>query len=141
MINTEYRVKRAYTLKDINLVYALNESILPEDPLNESGASLYWLAWKQDEPVGFAVMRFTPGGYAYMTRGGVLPEHQGKGLHSRLIKARVRHARKRGSKAIFTYTMADNLHSMASLIRAGFEIYTPEYAWVGENCIYYQISF
>lgn len=135
-IDTDFRIKKAYSMNDISNVFFLNETIFPCDELEIGGDSYYWLAWKEKTPVGFACLNILEDGIGYLTRGGILDEHRGKGLHTRLIDARIRFAKKRGLKQLITYTLTENVFSMVSLVRKGFKIYSPCYEYAGEKCTY-----
>jgi GNAT superfamily N-acetyltransferase len=136
VINTDYRIKKAYSMNDISNVFYLNGVIFPEDSLEELDNNYYWLAWKEKKPVGFACLKVLEDGVGYMTRGGVLEGHQGKGLHTRLVDARIRYARKHNLKYIITYTLTENVWSLASLVRRGFQIYNPSWEYAGGKCTY-----
>jgi len=135
-INIDYRVKKAYSMNDISNVFFLNETIFPLDELEVGGDSYYWLAWKDNDPVGFACLNILEDGIGYLTRGGILEEHRGNGLHTRLIDARLRYAKKHKLRKVITYTLTDNVFSMVSLVRRGFQIYSPSFEYAGEKCTY-----
>jgi len=136
MINTEYKIKKAFSMNELSNVFYLNSIIFPMDDLDDLGDNYYWLAWKNKEPVGFACIKILDHGIGYMTRGGILDDHRGKGLHTRLIDARVKYAKKHKLKHLITYTVTDNVYSMVSLARRGFKIYNPEFAYAGDNVTY-----
>lgn len=61
-------------------------------------------------------------GYVYMSWCGVEEEFRGQGIQRRLIRYRVRWARKYGFKGVYTYTYPDNPYSANNLIACGFRV-------------------
>lgn len=54
-------------------------------------------------------------------RGGwVRPGHRGRGYQRRLIRARVRHARKLGAKRVRAWVRPANVYSLNNLVAEGF---------------------
>jgi GNAT superfamily N-acetyltransferase len=98
----------------------------------------FWIAYDKKEPIGFAVLTVTHCRSAFLSLGGVLPSHRGAGLHKRLIRVRLRHAKKLGIKHAITYTSKSNFKSYGSLQSCGFQLYSPEYEYVGEEFLYWQ---
>jgi GNAT superfamily N-acetyltransferase len=102
-----------------------------------SAETIWWVAVHGDEIAGFAsVKRYAGKSHPdalFMSSAGVLAGHRGHGLHKRLIRARVRWAKRKGITRVFTYTMPDNAHSIASLVACGFRIFVPEVPWF-EDC-------
>ena len=62
-------------------------------------------------------------------------EVRGRGLQRRLIRVRVRHARRIGLRRVYTYVSAPNIASMKSLVREGFEPYY--FCWEESNPFVY----
>ncbi|HYA07750.1 MAG TPA: GNAT family N-acetyltransferase [Xanthobacteraceae bacterium] len=100
----------------------------------------WWIAWKGNNPVGFAGLRLsqsTPG-TGYLHRAGVLPRHRGNGLQVRFIRLREAMARKLGMSRMVTDT-TDNIPSANSLIRAGYRLFTPVQQWAfGDQSLYWE---
>lgn len=101
--------------------------------------SAYWAAFDGDKIVGY-------GGYTlsrywadcvYFNDAGVLREYRGKGLQKRLIRARLRAAKKAGFWAAYTYTAPSNPASSQNLIRCGFRPYWPKNPYAGEGWCYW----
>jgi len=69
-------------------------------------------------------------------RAWVQKEYRGQGWQKRMIKVRERAARK-GCSAIVTYTTPDNFPSANSLIRCGFLLHEPMYAYAGREMMYF----
>lgn len=62
---------------------------------------------------------------AYLCRVAVLPEHQRRGLHKRLIRIRERWARRNDIDWVVTDTRSDNYPSVNSLIGCGYKLWRP----------------
>lgn len=121
-----------------DIIRALDRAIFPNDSPVDVGRSEWWVAWDRGEPVAFA------GAYTLMhernivmlSRCGVLPSHRGRGLQIRLIRARLRWAR--GCTTVITYTDPTNVVSSNNLIRSGFLLYQPQWAYVGQEFLYWR---
>ena len=74
-------------------------------------------------------------GVCIFVRAWVYKPYRGKGLQSKMIKTRLK-AAKRCFKAI-TYVYYDNVHSINNLIKNGFLTYTPQYGYAGKEFIYF----
>ena len=96
-----------------------------------------WLAYDGEKIVGFATLRHLDTGEAYFDRCGILSSHRGRGLDRRLRGGRRGGARRHELTHIITYVVSDNFKSLGSLVRSGYEIYSPEFAWIGENQVFY----
>ena len=135
-----YRIEKT---NNEELVLALQKWCLPEDTPEKFEGSEWWVAYsdKTDEAVGF-------GGYTqsahwhntiYLCRAGVLPDHRGQGLQKRLIRVRLKHARKVGNTWAYT-DVSDNPASANSLISCGFKLYSPYLAWGTKETLYWRRS-
>ena len=118
------------------LIMHLQKKILPNDEPRELLGDHWWIAYIGTRPAGFASVRFMDGGFAYLSRSGVLPFARGKGLQKRMIRARVRYARRCGMKMAITDT-TDNPPSSNSLISCGFKLYNPQVRWALPRALYW----
>lgn len=109
------------------LVLSLDRRTFPNDRRVELDGTYLWLAYTdKGVPVGYAGLQFFPAdSHAKLVRAGVLPAHRHRGLHGRMVTARLRHARRLGSRYIVTYTTALNSRSINALTGRGFRAYTP----------------
>lgn len=99
----------------------------------------WWLAKDGERVVGYAgIRKGPPGDYAFLCRAGVHPDYRGQGIHSRLIRARVRFARDMGWPGIISYTGRHNLASANNLIKNGFLLYDPHVWWGVQGALYFQ---
>lgn len=123
---------------DFLTILQLNEEIFPGEDLEVSKRVSAWIARDRNtgKLVGFCTSTDYGGGIFFLSRAGVLPEYQGNGIQRRLITVRELHARRSGVKKLITYVARHNYKSLANLIKSGFLIYDPEYAYVGEKFIY-----
>lgn len=99
----------------------------------------WWIVLDNNEVVGYAGMsesnRYSNCGY--FTRCTVLPKYRGKGLQRRLIRARLKKAKKLNWAWIFTYTVIGNVHSENNLIECGFRLFIPKLKWIKSNTVNY----
>lgn len=131
-----YRIRAVDGDREFAVLLALQVATLPYDLPSNSREGYWWIAYKGDEPVGFAGMKESLSfpGNGYLCRAGVLEAHRGNGLQPRLLAARERKARELGFKWLLSDTY-DNPHSTNNLIKAGFRAYEhPEpYGATGTN--------
>jgi ribosomal protein S18 acetylase RimI-like enzyme len=88
----------------------------------------FWIVFQGQEPVGYCSVNQSiyDENALFLSSAGILPEHRGNKLHKRMIKARIRFAKKHGYKRVVTYTAAWNDQSYMNLQKYGFKIYFPE---------------
>jgi GNAT superfamily N-acetyltransferase len=119
---------------------ALQKKCLPADcPFNVSQGD-WWIVYdSKNLPCAFAGLvpstRWARTGY--LCRSGVLPSHRGRGTQKRLIRARVRHAKKLGWEWLITDTY-QNPASANSLIACGFKMFIPTVPWGAEGTLYWR---
>lgn len=65
--------------------------------------------------------------------------HRGKGIQSLMIKKRIESAKKQKCVNVITYTTIDNIASSNNLIKNGFLLYSPQFAWVGNKYLYWKL--
>jgi hypothetical protein len=99
----------------------------------------WWLAHLDEEPVAFAgVIPSTRAVNAgYFLRVGVLLKHCGNRLQLRFMRAIERKSKYNGWCQIVSDT-TDNLSSANNFIRAGYQLYTPEYPWAFPSTLYWR---
>lgn len=101
--------------------------------------SVWWIAWLDGEPVGYCGACPADNGTAlYLSRAAVLKKARGLGIQKRMIAKRVRYGRKLGCVSIITYTSFYNPASANNLMHARFRLYRPEWAWVGQEFLYWR---
>ncbi len=118
----------------------MQEVCFPGEPLfYVNDASTWWIAFLEDEPVGFCCLSpsMRRPNVGYLSYAGVMPEHRGQGLQKRLIRVRLKACRKRGWGEAVTYTN-DNPPSANNLIACGFRMWTPDELW-GNRLDYWRI--
>lgn len=122
---------------DRRTVEALHVLCFPNDESDLDGQ--LWLLYDDDDnAVGFCSAReleHEPG-VVFLSRAGVLPSAQGKGLQRRMINARLQWAREVGAKWAITYTAPKNYPSMVNLLKCGFKLY--EHDWAGAEMHYFR---
>ena len=116
----------------------LQKSCLPCDEPCNTDEGTWWIAYYNDMAVGFGgVVRSAQWhGTGYMCRAGVMHIARGKGLQKKLIRARIRYARKVGWTHLVTDT-TDNHPSANSLISCGFKMYDPRSPWAYKQSCYW----
>lgn len=99
----------------------------------------WWIAYDGELPVGFAGIvqshRWCDTGY--FCRAGVIRSHRGKGLQKRLIRVREAKAKRLGWNWLISDTYR-NPPSANSLIRCGFQTFTPSCPWAFDGAIYWR---
>lgn len=141
---SEYTVRAVdganrHIAKTINALHAI---VLPGEFKIDPAKGRWWLAYCGDKPVGFGGLS-SPSfmrGYGYLERAGVLPDHQGHGLHRRLIRAREVCARHQDWRGLVTDT-ARNPPSANNLIRLGYSLFEPRRPWGLRSSIYWRKDF
>lgn len=120
-----------------DLILHLDQQCFPtDDPPQRWDAA--WIVKDGCMIAGYALVRLVDGGKtAFFSRAGVLPWARGKQLQRRLIRARVRWARKAGCTTCVTYTMRWNAASAGNLIAEGFRPYWPAEDWGGDGACYW----
>lgn len=90
----------------------------------------WWVATHNDTPVAFIGVVESPRArqVGYFNRVGVLPDHRGKRLQRRLMRAMEQKAKKIGWKKIITDTR-HNPSSANNIIAAGYKMFSPIDAW------------
>lgn len=122
---------------DLDEVKALNAQCFRTDEPPNFERARWWLAWRGDEPVGFGGIRQVNPTIAFLERAGVLPAFRGRGVQLQLIRVRLRWA---VGMDVITYTLPNNTASSNNLIRAGFVMFEPDWAWVGRKNVLYWIK-
>jgi len=129
-----YKVRRS---ADLDVLTLLQLDIFPNDEMYNNESMVFWISYDSNMvPVGFAILKEINGDSVYFTRAGVSMNHRGKGLHRRMVAARLRYAKRNGYKNVITYTIYDNAASSNTLIKSGFLRYEPQYKWV-EKVLFY----
>jgi GNAT superfamily N-acetyltransferase len=105
----------------------------------EEGAE-YWAAYDGTDLIGFAGLkqseRWTD--CVYFHTCGIVWGYRGKRLQRRLIRARLRWAKRNGFVWAHTYTLPSNPASSRSLIACGFRPYWPARPWAGAVCYWFR---
>lgn len=119
---------------------ALHKCILPDDSWKPKKNEQYWLLYDDENmPVGFcschSLMPWE--NTVFLSRSGLLESARGFGQQRKMIRARVRWARRTGHKVVITYTTFDNPASYHNLQKCGFTLYLPEEFWAGHDVLYW----
>lgn len=119
---------RRMTPRDVPVVHALEQELFPADawPLEMFTAELaqpvcwYWVAEQDDRIVGYAgLMCIRPVGDVQTI--AVLPEHEGRGIGSALLRTLHGQARELGATEVLLEVRADNPRAQRLYRRFGYE--------------------
>jgi len=137
MENFNLSIRQTHNLDEILILNAL---IFPEDELDVSINTSHWVARDKHsgKPVGFCSVSDIGQGVLFLSRSGLLREYRGRNTQRKFIAIRERYARRHGFECIITYTLKDNYQSFSSLIKKGYELYDPEYDYVGGDVFYFR---
>jgi GNAT superfamily N-acetyltransferase len=122
---------------DLEEIERLDRTLFAADTPVNYAKSYWWIARDGNKSVAYAGLRVMDKNMAFLSRAGVVENARGKGLHRRLIQVRVRWAWLHGLNTLITYTLINNQASSNNLIRTGFRLYDPEWAWVGRWVLYW----
>ena len=120
------KTKRIHLIEVLDASCFGSEKILYTDLMN----SVWFIAKIDGVVVGYAGIRIVDGVTGYLSRAGVIEGFRGKGIQSKLIRARERWAKKQGLRSLITYTSQSAIASPNSLISSGFKLYKPARPWV-----------
>ena len=120
----------------------LDSICFPDDSPITVKDGWWWLLKDGPSIIGFAGLKIwrqipTTG---FLYRAGIIPRYQGCGLHKRLIKARIRFAKKLGMGRVATYTVSDNYPSMNALVSQGFRFWQPYRRLEGREMLYFLLD-
>lgn len=93
----------------------------------------YWqLVDDEGKPQGMTSAVFRPEkGYVYLSYSMISPFCREKGLQRRLIRHRLRWAKRQGAVYAITYTILHNYPSIMNLLRCGFKFAEHPRGWFG----------
>lgn len=124
----------------VSLLIRMQRECLPGDAPLMPQAGLWWIAYSHDGyPAAFASMkpsaRWEKTGY--LSRSGVLPSFRGNGIQKRMIRVRLKTAKKLGWHWVLSDT-SENPESSNSLISCGFKMYEPREPYGLKTSIYWR---
>ena len=124
----------------VSVVSKLDHKLFPGVP-DYYDKTYWWLATLDGELAGYAGMRYLANeDYGYFSRAGVLKPYRRKGVHRKLITARLSYAKRQGWSGVLTYALQTNYPSINSLMSMGFKMYSPDYAWAGASFSYFRFD-
>lgn len=128
-----YRFKSCF---NIRILQSLHKKTFPTDDMLEFKNNINWVLCDDDNIVGFTSLKVFDETICFLSRTGILPKARKQGFHKKAIKLREKFARRHNFKYVVTYVSTDNSPSFVNLITSGYDIYTPEWKWVGSEFIY-----
>lgn len=117
---------------------ALQKACLPGDTPTDPATGEWWVAYRDDEPVGFVCCEDIGYASGYLRLVGVMPSARGQHLQTRLMGVALRWARARGLTVVVSYTAAWNHASSNNFVRQGWRLYTPELKWGWADALYWR---
>ena len=121
---------KLYRTEDLQGIHELDRAVFPADRAikdAELAAAEWWLVEWEGTPIAYGGIKLIPKEKrGLLVRAGVLHNFRGAGLQKRLIRARIRHAKRNGFPRVTTYVHVGNHASMRSLISCGFRPYRTE---------------
>lgn len=139
-VDDAYRIRRIDNKRPEvqQLLKRLQKVCLPDDRVFNTDQGYWWVAYHDVETIAFAGMvpssNWTDVGY--LCRAGVVPDHRGRGLQKRLIRARMQSAKRIGWRWLITDTRSPE--SANSLISCGFKMYQPSNPWAYRDSCYWR---
>ena len=108
-------------------------------PIPQFDQGHWWLAYHETLPVAFAgvIASSHAPDAGYFSRVGVLKKHSGNALQLRLMRALELRARHNRWSWIVSDT-TENIVSANNFIRAGYQLYQPQYPWAWPNTLYWR---
>ena len=110
------------------------------EPLNFDDCIAYMVTASGGINVAYLVANKLADGFYFLSRVAVVEDYRGNNLQYRLQKRLEMDLRTAGVKAISTYTMVGNVHSANNMIKTGYRMYNPAYAWVGDDVNYWKLD-
>lgn len=124
--------------KDYELLKQLHLKAFPlEEPRDfKSHADMAWVIKSYDYQriIGFCSLSQIDPNTIFLSRAGAFS--RGQGIHRASIRHRLSWAKYHGISVAITYCSFDNYKSIYNLIRCGFDIYEPEWEYVGKDFMY-----
>ena len=124
----------------VDLLTLLQKTCLPHDKIYPLTKGYWYVVFSETgEAVGFGgiVPSTRWSDTMYLCRAGVVPTHQGQGLQKRLIRQRLKVAKRLGMNWVITDTN-ENPASANSLIAIGFKMFEPSQPWGLKTALYWK---
>lgn len=119
----------------------MQKECLPADSLYFPPTGTWWIGYYGLIPVAFCCVspsQQRPDG-CYLGRSGVIPAYRGNGLQRRMIRLRVRWAKRNGYRVVVTDT-TDNIPSANNLMACGFKLYMPRIVYGNPRALYWKLD-
>jgi GNAT superfamily N-acetyltransferase len=124
----------------VQLLVWLQKACLPADKVYPITQGYWHVVYSQDgEAVGFGgiVPSTRWSDTMYLCRSGITRAHQGQGLQKRLIRQRIKVAKRLGMNWVISDTH-QNPASANSLIAVGFKMFEPSQPWGFKTALYWK---
>ena len=96
----------------------------------------FWVAYDGTAVVGFASAVMLTATAVYLSRCAIVQKHIGKGLHRKLIEARVKWAMREGAFTVVTHTQNHNYPAILNLLKCGFRFVRSLRGWSQYHVMY-----
>ena len=104
---------------------------------NEFQANREWWVTLEGDKINSYCGCLYKSGICVFVRAWVHRDYRNKGTHKKQIAVRINAAIKKKCKSIVTYTVKRNYASANNLIKSGFLLHNPQYAYAGNDVIYF----
>ena len=123
--------------RDFEKMHDLHKKAFPgEEPREFESGDICWIIYdSKGMIIGFCSVKPVDSDSVFLSRAGIF--RKGQGLHRDSIKYRLKWIKRQGYAWALTYASTDNHPSVANLIRCGFELYDPDWAYCGRKGFLY----
>lgn len=134
------RIREVNTLigKYVDQLTDLHTKCFPSDEMPDFTKGYWWVVYDGYTQVGFCGLVIVPSwdDTGYLSRGGVVSTHRGRGLQRKMINVRIKKARKIGWDRLISATR-ENIPSSNNLMKCGFTLYQPKQEWLDGHSLYW----
>lgn len=129
-------ILKAATVKDIKQLKVLDNEHFYGCENEFKPKRKWWVVKDEEEIVAYCGAIYTDN-ICIFNRAWVHPDYRGLGLQSKMIKVRLKEAKRQNYYKAITYTLTTNVYSANNLIVNGFKLYKPQFSWAGKEQLYF----
>lgn len=123
----------------LDLLNEFDQNWFNDGRITDKIGAHWWIAYVDDEPAGFAGMSVDKKSkQAFLCLVAVAPSFRRRGIHKRLIRHRVKYARRLNLKRVVTYTAKNNFISANNMLSCGFKLYGPRCKYGFKDGLYFK---
>jgi hypothetical protein len=121
--------------KDFEKLSEMHLRAFPNEDVREFKRDVCWFILNESkEVIGYCSLNACEKDTVFFSSSAVF--EKGKGRHKASISYRCRWAKRHGYKWVVTYVHPENYPSLVNLINSKFELYIPDYKYVGDGFTY-----